>query len=203
MVCGHYRSRRADRVGLVLSLLFSDVAWTLPPRPPVSSLIAFASLASPAPADQPTEYDVKAAFLFNFVKFVDWPSTSFANPDSPITICILGTDPFGRILDDLVQGELVNGRKVTVHRIQDLPTPRACQVVFAWRSDQELVAEMNRMGKGVLTVGEGDNFLRDGGIISFVVQNRRVRFDINRAAAEAAGLRLSSKLMSVARAIRK
>ncbi len=67
------------------------------------------------------EYQVKAAFLLNFTKFIDWPAASFANPDSPITICILGKDPFGPVLDEIVQGETVNSRKVAVQRISQPP----------------------------------------------------------------------------------
>ncbi len=72
-------------------------------------------------ADSPVEYQVKAAFLLNFTKFIDWPEAAFASKDSPITICILGKDPFGPVLDEIVQGETVNARKVTVQRISQPP----------------------------------------------------------------------------------
>ena len=77
------------------------------------------------------EYQVKAAFLLNFAKFVEWPSPVFADPDSPIAICILGKDPFGRAIDDLVKEETANGRKLMVRRMSQPPAPQACQVVFA------------------------------------------------------------------------
>jgi YfiR/HmsC-like len=152
-------------------------------------------------AEQPSEYDVKAVFLLNFVKFVEWPAGAFADPDSPIAICILGNNPFGSVLDDLVQGETVSGRKVVVRKLSEPPSPKACQLAFAQGSAKEAAKALGTLGRGVLTVGEGESFARDGGIIGFVLENRRVRFEINRTAAETAGLTLSSKLLSVAKAV--
>ena len=86
--------------------------------------------SSAAAADEPLEYQVKAAFLLNFTKFIDWPAAAFATPDSPISICILGDDPFGQTLDEIVEGEVVNGRKVIVQRIKRAPPPKSCQVLF-------------------------------------------------------------------------
>ena len=152
-------------------------------------------------ADPPSEYDVKAAFLLNFLKFVDWSPAAFADANSPIDICILGKDPFGRILDQLVEGETVNGRKVAVRRMSDHPAPKTCQLAFVEGTGKEAENALNGLGRGVLTVAEGERFVRDGGIIGFVIENRRVRFDINRKVAETAGLTLSSRLLSVARAV--
>ena len=153
-------------------------------------------------AETSIEYEVKAAFLLNFTKFIEWPDNAFADSQSPIAICILGKDPFGRALDEIVQGEAVNARKVTVRRISEAPTPRTCQVVYVGRLEKDAKTVSSIKG-GVLTVGEGDGFLRDGGMIAFVLENRRVRFDINQSAAESADLKLSSKLLSVARSVEK
>jgi hypothetical protein len=160
-------------------------------------------LPSGTVAQTELEYEVKAAFLLNFAKFVEWPSTAFADSDSPVAICILGKDPFGRTIDDLVQGEAANGRKLIVRRMSQLPAAKACQVVFAEEPAKEVTKTLNGLGRGVLTVGEGGSFLRNGGIIAFTIENRRVRFDINQTAAERAELKLSSKLLSVARSIEK
>lgn len=159
-------------------------------------------------ADSPVEYQVKAAFLLNFTKFIDWPEAAFASNDSPITICILGKDPFGPVLDEIVQGETVNARKVTVQRISQAPInqpagPHTCHVVFVGEPDRSISKTLSGMGRGVLTVGEGDRFLRDGGMVALVVENRRVRFDINQAAATGAGLGLSARLLNVARTVEK
>jgi hypothetical protein len=154
-------------------------------------------------ADESLEYQVKAAFLLNFVKFVGWPASAFPQPDSPISICILGADPFGKVLDQLIEGESVNDRKLAIERVKATPIPKDCQVLFLSRVEREMYRTLPGLGPGILTVGEGDGFIREGGMISFVIENRRVRFDINRTTAENAGLKLSSKLLSVARSVVK
>ena len=155
------------------------------------------------PAQASLEYQVKAAFLLNFAKFVDWPPAAFANSESPIAICILGKDPFGRTIDDLVQGEVVNGRKLIVRRITQAPAPRTCQIVFTQQTGKDTAELLSSLGPGVLTVGEGDDFVRQGGIIGFLIDSRRVRFDIDQKTAELADLKLSSRLLAVARAVQK
>jgi len=146
---------------------------------------------------------VKATFLLNFTKFVEWPAAAFEDAASPISICILGDDPFQGILNQLVEGEVVNGRRVTVQKIRRAPSPKSCQILFAGKPEKDLPAVLAAVGPGVLTVGEGPDFLREGGIIAFVVENRRVRFDINQSAAANASLILSSRLLSVARTVEK
>jgi hypothetical protein len=146
------------------------------------------------------EYQVKAVFLLNFTKFIEWPATAFEQADSPVTICILGTDPFGAMLNRVVEGEVVNGRKVAVQRIKHAPSPKSCQVLF-WGKPEGAGTPPSGLGPGVLTVGEGDGFMHEGGMITFIIENRRVRFDVNQTAAEAAGLKISSKLLSVARTV--
>ena len=146
------------------------------------------------------EYQVKAAFLLNFTKFIDWP-----NPvpgDTPFTICILGDDPFGGAVDRIIEGETVNGRRLAVERIRSQQA-QSCQIVYVSRSEKEVSRFLSGLGHGVLTVGEGNQFLREGGMIAFVVSSRHVRFDVNQTAAANAGLRLSSKLLSVARTVEK
>ena len=159
--------------------------------------LQFSSMAM----DGPLEFQVKAAFLLNFTKFVEWPSTAFAAPDSPIAICVWGSDPFGKTLDQIVAEEVVGGRKVVVRRIKEPPAPRACQALFV--NGTGMLNRLSGVGPGVLTIGEGEGFVRNGGMIGFVVENRRVRFGINETAAEAAGLKLSSKLLGVARSVEK
>ena len=148
-------------------------------------------------ARQASEYDVKAAFLLNFAKFVEWPASS----TSPFTICIVGDDPFGAVLDQLVEGETVQGRRIVVSRVSRVAD--SCMVVFAGSSQRDLARIVSNAGPGVLTVGEGERFLREGGMITFIVENRRVRFDINHKAVAAGGLHVSSKLLSVARTVRR
>jgi hypothetical protein len=193
----HMRRNRARVAGLMLCLLNASAADS-----------QIASQIAAQTGERPVEYQVKAAFLLNFTKFIDWPPSSFTNPESPITICILGKDPFGPVLDEIVLGETVNERKVTVRRISQPPStqsqgPQTCQVVFVSEPDNDMAKMLSGLGRGVLTVGEGDRFLRDGGMVALVVDNRRVRFDINQAAATGAGLGLSARLLNVARAVEK
>jgi len=160
-------------------------------------------LAVPAPVHTAEEYQVKAAFLLNFTKFVEWPPASFANSSAPISICILGEDPFGRALDQVVEGEAVDEHKLTIHRIRQQPEHGACHVLFVDSKRKDIAQTLTEVEPGVLTVGEGEEFLRNGGIIAFVIDNRRVRFDINQGAAAKAELKLNAKLLSVARSVEK
>jgi hypothetical protein len=170
------------------------------------SLIIGFGLAAPGPlggADESLEYQVKAAFLLNFIKFTEWPPSAFTASDSPISICILGADPFGDALDQVIAGESVNGKKVAVERLKRAPSAKACQVLFISKTEKNIDKILPTLGPGVLTVGDEENFIRDGGMISFIIENRRVRFDINQTAAANAALKLSSKLLSVARSVEK
>jgi len=154
-------------------------------------------------ADASLEYEVKAAFLLNFTKFIEWPPTAFADSGSPFAICILGKDPFGQALDGILQGEAVGRRKLTIERISQPPAPQTCQLIFISVGAADFPKVLGSLGPGILTVGEGEGFVRGGGMIGFVIDHRRVRFDINSSAAEGAGLKLSSKLLAVARSIEK
>ena len=154
-------------------------------------------------ANEALEYQVKAAFLLNFTKFIEWPASAFVAPDAPIVICVLGEDPFGSLLDQVVSGELVNGRRVVAQRVRNLPAAKTCQVLFVGRVDKGVLKGLPALGQGVLTVGEGEGFLRGGGTIAFVIENRRVRFGISESAAANAGLVVSSKLLNIARSVEK
>ena len=168
------------------------------------ALLAETAAQNLAPARQPySEYDVKAAYLLNFTKFTDWPDEAFEQPDSPLSICIVGDDPFDGTLDKMIGGQSVNQHKLAVRRIRSAPGRRSCQVLFVGATEKSVSRILKEPGPGVLTVGELQGFLEDGGIINFVVVNRRVRFDVSLAAAESTRIKLSSKLLSVARSIQK
>jgi len=172
-------------------------------HPAILLCLVLPALLLLAAADEPLEYQVKAAFLLNFTKFIGWPAEAFAAADSPFAICILGDDPFGGALNAILAGETVAGRKVTVEKIKRAPAPKSCQMLFISSSEKEVRKIFPALGPGVLTVGEGETFTRDGGMIAFVIENRRVRFGVNQPAAENAGFKLSSKLLNVARFVEK
>ncbi len=184
------RLRRAPERARALLLLLTGIFFAI-------------SLPVCAADEPPLEYQVKAAFLLNFTKFVQWPASAFSDQRSPLAICILGEDPFGSSLDEIVKGEAVNGHELVVQRIRRPSEGKACQVLFVARTEKEVPRILDDLGPGVLTVGEGERFLEDGGIIAFVIEDRRVRFDIDQRAAARARLTLSSRLMSVARSVKK
>jgi hypothetical protein len=146
------------------------------------------------------EYQVKAAFLFNFAKFVNWPPHKFNEPDSPLIIGIVGDDPFGGLLEEAVQGNRINDRSVTIQHIATMEELRKCHIIFVCRSESDRLGSiLNEVrGDNVLTVGETDKFISKGGMINFVMVGDRVRFEINNSAARHAGLKISSQLSSVA-----
>jgi hypothetical protein len=150
----------------------------------------------------PLEYQVKAAFLLNFTKFIEWPPAEENDPAPVIAICILGDDPFGATLDQIVSGETLQGRKLTVRRVRH-PVPASCQVVYVSRMEKDIDGLLASIPSGILTVGEGEAFLGSGGMIAFVIENHRVRFDIDQSAAMKGGVRISSRLLNVARSVRR
>jgi hypothetical protein len=152
--------------------------------------------------EQSLEYQVKAAFLLNFTKFTEWPSSVFQDTRAPFSICVMGADPFGSTLDEIIRGEAVDGHRMVIQRIKRGSRPQTCQVLFVGKTEKDAGNILADLGPGVLTVGEGDSFLQEGGMISFIIENRRTRFDVNVTAAENAGLKLSSRLLSVARTVK-
>jgi hypothetical protein len=179
-----------------------DQPLSRPVRMCLAIALGLLSLFPGHAAGQSVEYQVKAAYLLNFTRFIDWPPDAFEGPDAPLSICILGDDPFGSTLDQIAGGEVVNGHKVTVQRLKRAPMPKSCGVLYVGGQGKQVKIPAG-LGPGVLTVGEGGNFIRDGGMIAFIIDDHRVRFEINEAAAESARFRISSKLLSIARAIGK
>ena len=152
--------------------------------------------------NRPTEYQVKAAYLFNFGKFVKWPPTA---SDNNFAICVLGSNPFGGVLESTVSGERIDGKQVVVRHINSTADASKCRIVFVSDSEQSHVASV-LAGLGrlpVLTVSDADGFTDHQGMIQFVMDQDRVRFQVNLAAAERAGLTLSSELLKVATAVKR
>jgi hypothetical protein len=149
---------------------------------------------------QPTvtsEYQLKAAFLFNFLQFVDWPTNAFDSPDQSIALCILGPDPFGAELDSVIAGERINGRSIEIRRLTEVVPAANCHLLYVnVRSRQGLRRALEQLrGLPVLTVSDATAFSGEGGMIEFVRQEDRIRLRVNLRAASEARLRLSSKLL--------
>jgi len=159
-------------------------------------------IAAQSPGPRP-EYEVKAVFLLNFTRFITWPPEAFADSYGVFRICVLGEDPFHDVLDQVVEGESVGARKIVVARLNRAPGTRSCQVLFIGKGEKDVSGILERVGPGVLTVGEDPGFLRQGGIINFALDGRHVRFDINQRAAASASLTISARLLNVARTVQK
>ena len=146
------------------------------------------------------EYKVKAAFLFHFAQFVEWPTNAFASDNAPLVIGILGNDPFGRVIDETVHDEVVRNHPLQVQRYRSLNDINSCHVLFVSPSEsanvQAIFARLR--GQPVLTVGETENFARSGGVIRFLKEGNKIRFRINVQAAREANLSISSKLLRAA-----
>lgn len=165
--------------------------------------LALCFVATFASAQSATEYQVKAAFLFNFAKFVEWPADAFPTADAPLQICVLGQDPFGRDFEQVIEDKTVNGHRLEVAHPDGVPQARACQILFIASSEKQKVKDIlqNLAGVSVLTVGDTPGFAKMGGVINFVLDENRVRFEINVKAAERAHLKLSARLLTVAKAL--
>ena len=152
----------------------------------------------------PTEYDVKSAYLYNFGKFVRWPENQTAAGE-PFSICILGLDPFGAALDHTLAGQTIDGKSITAKRISHPEEATDCRILFIGLSEEsrwkEILAALSK--KSILTVSEIPQFSRRGGMIQFVMEGNRVRFEVNLTAAENAGLTLSSELLKVATTVKR
>ena len=173
-----------------------------------AALLAVLFLALPAAAarspEKELEYKVKAAVLYNFAKFVEWPAAAFPEPRSPFNLCVLGDDPFGPSLDRTVAGESIDGRPIAVQRGARLAELKGCHLLFVSHSERERQREVLAALRdaAVLTVGDAGRFLDDGGMIDFVLEGNKVRFEVNLTAVEKSPLKISSKLLRLARVVR-
>lgn len=163
-------------------------------------LVAPVAAAEQAPSK---EFQVKAVFLYHFAQFVEWPAHAFENPESPLVIGVLGLDPFGSFLDELVRGEKVNGREIVVERYRWVGEIDRCHILFVSGSEGPRVEQIARTlrPRSVLTVCDWEGFAREGAIVRLVMERSRVRLRINLDAAKAAGLTISSKLLRSAQTV--
>lgn len=148
------------------------------------------------------EYRIKAGFLYNFTKFVEWPADRFENDQSPIIIAVLGDNPFGDSLATAVKDRVVNNRAIEVRFIDSAAQVSGAHIVFVTSGEEaRLPADAEAM-RGVLTVGESTRFANAGGIIRFTLVDEKVRFEINQHSGEQAGLKLSAQLLKLATTVR-
>jgi hypothetical protein len=144
---------------------------------------------------------VKSAFLFNFAKYVEWPAESFASKDAPLVVGIVGKDAIAGTIQETLSGKLVHGRAVLVRQVSDGADPGDCHLLFICPSEKKRVAKIleTQKGRKVLTVSDMEQFQEEGGMISFRKEGPNIRFSIQQKLAEKAGLKISSKLLQLAK----
>jgi hypothetical protein len=169
------------------------LAWAL------SWAVASGPAAQPARAQVAEEHELKAAFLYNFTQFVEWPEDAFPRIDTPFRFCVVGSDAVGEFLAELVAGERIRGRPLEVRRYGRARDARACHTVFLGADqDPRELRWVSGVGEGrVLTVGESAEFLSAGGLLRFRLQRGRIRLQVNDAARQDSRLRISSKLLQL------
>ncbi|HEV2195707.1 MAG TPA: YfiR family protein [Candidatus Acidoferrum sp.] len=195
---GEFQERRESRLagrvkdtpllGLLLCLVLALV------------LVPEAALAQ----DSAGEYELKAAMLFNLTRFVEWPAAAYADAQAPTVLCILGRDPFGDSLTSMASSQSAGGRAVQIRRIANSKETRGCHVVYISSSERKNIAQILAVLKGtsVLTVGEMGQFAARGGMIQFSLEEKQVRFEVNLEAASEADLKISSRLLVLARVVK-
>jgi|WetSurMetagenome_2_1015567.scaffolds.fasta_scaffold241645_2 hypothetical protein len=152
-----------------------------------------------------SEYEVKAAYLFNFAKFIEWPAPVFPKNDAPIIIGISKDDSFGGILENAVSGKTVQNRSIIIRRVKTLDDWQSCNIAFIGAAETNLTASIleSLESRHVLTVGEREGTARSKCIINFIMEGGRVQFEVDAMKAEIAGIKISSKLMMVARVVNR
>ena len=150
------------------------------------------------------EYQVKAAFIYNFTQFTDWPPGAFSATNAPIVIGIVGEDPFGDTMDEVVRGEVVRGRPLVVKRLRPDEDLRSCHVVFISRAEKDRLPALLSQLKGspILTVSDAGGFAEQGGMVNLLLVQKTIKLEINPAAAADAGLQISAKLLKLARIVK-
>lgn len=147
------------------------------------------------------EAQVKAAFVFNFIQFVEWPAEAFADEQSPILVGIVGADPFKGALDEAIKGKTINKRHLVLRRFSGPGDLQGCHLLVISPAEQNHLPAIREKlrSSSTLLVGEPEPFLRSGGMIRLFTEENKIRFEINIKAAEQAKLKLSAKLLKLAR----
>lgn len=192
----HIPSSQAARPGCTPALRLMLAGPLLAAALRCACFAADTARANPGPG---AEYQVKAAFLFNFPMFVEWPAEAFAETNSPICVGLLGASPISDPLRQIAEGGNIRGRGLQIKALSRVEDAKGCHVLFVGRSEKVQMQKILSAvaGTGVLTVGEMDGFCKRGGIINFFIQDKRVRFEINPSAARRAGIRISAQLLNL------
>jgi len=174
--------------------------WFARVAPVLLLLCAWLGLAAQPTPNQVTEHQTKAAMLLKFLPYVKWPERAFATPTSPLRIAVIGTDPFGKALDETFKDKKFGARAIEIVRFKTVADIETCHILFAPQSEAARLDKLleKLAGKPVLLIGESKDFAASGGAINFVLKDKRVAFEINQDAAKRAELELSSQLLKLA-----
>ncbi len=186
-----YRQRARLRQGSCLGTIVSCV------------LVAWLLVVTTRGADGTIEYKVKATFLLNFAKFISWPGSAFGDGRAVTVVGVLGQDPFGPMLDQTLANQAAGGRSFEVRRVATPAEAAGCHILFVSRSEKDRQAALfdALRGRPVLTVSEVDGFCDRGGMFNFVISDGKVKIEINQGECDKAGLKVSSKLLSIAKIV--
>jgi hypothetical protein len=191
--------RQAHRTKVVRCISHARMIWL---ALAINSLLMVAAAWGQNP--KPTDYQVKAAYLYNFGRFVEWPA-NIASKSDPFTVCVLGKDPFGPILDHAMAEETIGGKSIVAKRISSPQESADCQILFLSSTEEgrlnKILEATNK--EAVLTVSDMPQFSERGGMIQFILDGKRVRFEVNLTAAQNAGLALRSELLRVATVVKR
>ena len=205
---GHV-SNRDRRTGLRICPFWArrvSIGWVFWPT------VIFVTLAlirnvqgATADSQSYSEYQVKAAFLYNFARFVEWPKDAFPDNQAPILLGVVGEDPFGGALEQVIKGKTVNGRELVLKRLTRQQDLKGFHMLFVSSSEARHLSQImeSLRGKCVLTVGETEGFAQTGGVINFTLEENKVHFEINVDTAERAHLKISSKLLALAKVLKE
>ena len=173
-------------------------------KPAISAVFALLLLLG-SPVRAESEYDVKAAYLYKFTKFVEWPEAAFASAEAPFVIGVIGRDPFAGALDRLIEGNTTGARRIEVRHFtaNDSEALRECQMIFVSASEQGRLGTILAavQGRPVLVVGESEGFASAGGMLGFALRENRVGIEVNSAAARQGRLKISSQLLNIAKIV--
>jgi uncharacterized protein DUF4154 len=159
-----------------------------------------------AHADDTTrEYQIKAAFIYNFAQFTEWPDSAFSGSGDPFVVAVIGQNPFGTSLEQIMNGKTIAGRSVVVKYIDTPDQITGCNLLYVAATEDDNLDAIFKVvaDKPILTVGDSDKFPWAGGIIRFLIEDNKIRFEISPDSADKAGLRISSKLMSLAKIFKR
>jgi hypothetical protein len=184
----------------VLSILIYLSRIKVFAKPGIVFLIPFLTMSMAPQQSGPSEYQVKAVFLYNFTQFIEWPPEAFPQENSPLVLGILGKDPFGNFLDQTVSGDSINGHPLVVQRFENAEDIEECHILFINVPEKERLKNTLTLleSRNILTVGDEANFEKYGGVVKFYTEKNKTRIRINLEAAKRADLTISSKLLRLA-----